>query len=101
MNIISVLLGLTLLLQGCKTPDRVVSAVPKPPVPAVVLTDQPELLAFSVPGIPRENIVIDHEKREVRVTIPMDVTTEDFPVSLTVSPGFTPHTLWQHYALPV
>ncbi|TAE32926.1 MAG: hypothetical protein EAZ91_03440 [Cytophagales bacterium] len=46
-------------------------------------------MGFSLVGIPQENIVIDHEKREIQVIIPMDITTVSFPASVTVSEGVT------------
>ena len=53
-------------------------------------TDSPKLIAFSLPGIPPENIQIDHEKREVRVIIPTNISTIYLPASITMTAGFTP-----------
>lgn len=97
IKVVAGLFWLILLMQACKSPEPATwGPLPQQPsafVPVPVLPTTPpdslKVLAFSLPGIPPENIQIDHKKREVRVTIPSDVSVHSFPASITMTLGYS------------
>ena len=90
MKTVFAFLWLVLLLQGCTKPETdVLKVAPVTQITSnVSQTDTPKVLGFSLPGIPPENIVIDHINHEIKITIPANISATAFPASMTVTAGY-------------
>ncbi|KAA9356989.1 hypothetical protein [Larkinella humicola] len=74
----SILVLVVLTLAGCGIEEKAIPAI------AEELRLGPKILSASIPGIPDENIEIDHKKNQIIVTVPADLINLTKKIEFTI-----------------